>query len=739
MKRFILYIVLFALCAVKANDCRANHLYASDLQYFALDSTHYIIRVTLFGDCSADADLFSSLDTSRPHVKIIKNSININNSFYLRLVDSGEVSPVCLKEINQTYCRSGTLPGVKKFVYQDTIQLTGPPGTNWRFVFDGNLGSSIGAGRSISITNISRGTLMQLEASFNNSAGPNSSPEYSAVPTPFYCKNIFQQYNSGAIDADGDSLVFKLVNGVDANTGGSVNYFTPYSGAHPLETTTGSFSFNPLNGQLAFTPSVLQSALVVYRVSEYRAGKLIGVSQREMTVIIRDNCESEIPQLSITSLTGASLTSGNILNICKGEKLINFDISIHNPDGDTTIVKPLAVPAGANLTVFNSNTPYPSAHFSWVTDTLKVGIYTFFIYVKNNHCPLSNTQTVAYTIKVSERPTIAATQVGNTDCIHQAAVRFDLAYGFLPRKVTIVNSSGAIVKVIIDSTGSDSLGILIDSLVAGNYTAIVSCDSACEASTSLTVTDSGNFFIANISKSLCVGDPIELLDITPIVPGAVLHWYNINGAPLSTAPTINTHSAGNYTWYFIETYKVCSSFPVYVNAVVHALPNGHILNEPHQLCYGDKVYLEATGGKTYTWLPEDIVRHDTGGDYATVLIPTTFIVKVTDEFGCSDTTGVTYTDIQPCCNFSYPNAFTPNNDGHNDGFKVITYGNMEFYDLAIYNRWGELVFRTGNPQKAWDGTFGGQPCELGTYYYYFKAQCLTGTREMHKGDITLIR
>ncbi len=739
MTRFILYIALFVLCAVKVNDCKANHIYASDLQYFALDSVNYIIRLTLFADCSSLPSLLNSLNTSTPHIRILKNSVNINNSFYLNLVDSIEVSPVCIKEINNTFCRSGTLPGVKKFVYEDTIQLTGAPSTNWRFIFDGNLGSTIGAGRSLSITNISTGSITELEADLNNTKGPNSSPEYSAIPTPFYCQNIYQQFNPGAVDHDGDSLAFTLVNGIDANTGGSVNYFTPYSGAYPLETTTGSFHFNALNGQLAFTPSIMQSALVVYRVSEYRAGKLIGVSQREMTIVIRDNCEGEIPQLTIAGLTGATLSSGNILNICKGEKLVDFDINIFNPDGDTTLVKPIAVPTGANLNITNDSTPFPHAHFSWVTDTLRVGVYTFFLYVKNNHCPLSNTQTVAYTIKVSEKPSIVATQISSTECIHQGAVRFNLAAGFLPRKVTIVNSAGAIVKTLIDSTGSDSSGIILDSLVAGNYTAIVSCDSACDASTLLTVSDSGNFFIPNISKSLCIGDPYEPLNITPIVPGAVVNWYEMNGSPLSAAPFINTHSAGSYAWYFIETYKVCSSLPVYVSAVVHALPNGHIVTEPHQLCYGDKVYLEATGGKTYTWLPEDLVRHDTGGDYGIVLIPVTFIVKVTDEFGCSDTTGITYTDIQPCCNFSYPNAFTPNNDGHNDGFKVITYGNMEFYDLAIYNRWGQLVFRTGNPQRAWDGTFGGEPCEMGTYYYYFKAQCLTGTREVHKGDITLIR
>jgi gliding motility-associated-like protein len=55
-----------------------------------------------------------------------------------------------------------------------------------------------------------------------------------------------------------------------------------------------------------------------------------------------------------------------------------------------------------------------------------------------------------------------------------------------------------------------------------------------------------------------------------------------------------------------------------------------------------------------------------------------------------------------------PNSFTPNGDGSNDIFKpIITAGfDKESYQLLIFNRWGEMVFESYDPNVGWDGTFG---------------------------------
>jgi gliding motility-associated-like protein len=173
---------------------------------------------------------------------------------------------------------------------------------------------------------------------------------------------------------------------------------------------------------------------------------------------------------------------------------------------------------------------------------------------------------------------------------------------------------------------------------------------------------------------------------------------------------------------------------------VHNLPDIKIANVAETPCYGDKIDLIATGGVTYTWLPADAVKQDDSGHvYYEALTPATLTVTGVDAYGCSNNDSIAYTNITPCCLFSYPTAFTPNNDGRNDKYFIVTYGNMQSFYLNIYNRWGERVFNTFDQYTGWDGTYHGQPCEVGTYFFYMKAKCLTGREEIKSGTITLVR
>jgi len=61
-------------------------------------------------------------------------------------------------------------------------------------------------------------------------------------------------------------------------------------------------------------------------------------------------------------------------------------------------------------------------------------------------------------------------------------------------------------------------------------------------------------------------------------------------------------------------------------------------------------------------------------------------------------------EFEPCvCKFFLANAFSPNGDGLNDVFKPVYKCNFEDYQLIIYNRWGQEVFKTKDPDQGWDG------------------------------------
>jgi gliding motility-associated-like protein len=87
-----------------------------------------------------------------------------------------------------------------------------------------------------------------------------------------------------------------------------------------------------------------------------------------------------------------------------------------------------------------------------------------------------------------------------------------------------------------------------------------------------------------------------------------------------------------------------------------------------------------------------------------------------------------------------PNAFSPNGDGLNDGFGILTSTALVKYSLVVYDRWGELVFTTTEKRNRWDGTFKGKPMPVGTYSWILGYQTITDNQYYtRKGTVSLVR
>ena len=99
----------------------------------------------------------------------------------------------------------------------------------------------------------------------------------------------------------------------------------------------------------------------------------------------------------------------------------------------------------------------------------------------------------------------------------------------------------------------------------------------------------------------------------------------------------------------------------------------------------------------------------------------------------------------PVIDIFIPSGFSPNRDGFNDKF-VITHPFNTNISLEVFNRWGNLVFRSAMYQNEWDGK-GNQPNNIigedltdGTYYYIVVANDKTnGAVRKFSGVITLKR
>ncbi len=740
MRKF--YIICFLLLLTINPKAFCSHIYGGDLLYQHISGNTYRITVVLYGDCgSSDPATFASLNNSTPEIYVFDpHDASFTSKIYLPIDVANsnvEVSPVCPAEIGNTTCNSGVLPGIKKFVYYQDITLP-HNSTEWTFIFTGLLVGNTSAGRTNSITNIVFGSALQimyLVAKLNNTNGPNSSPVYTTVPTPFYCINIAQQYNQGASDPDGDSLTFALVPGLV--NGQPTQYVSPYTATTPLGAS--SFSFNNNNGQMSFTPDIIQKSLVVNEVKEYKNGQFAGSSMREMSFIVLNNCQNQPPNGDLPTnagIIGGIIQGGNTVNVCAGASLVSFAFSPNDPDpADDIQLSVYNTPPGAVVDIQNNNTHNPTVTFNWNTTGVAAGFYTFYINYRDNGCPISSNQTVAYTIQVANPYSITGQVLSATECSHQAAVQFNMYNGIIPRTVTVLQG-GNIIKTFTDNTG-----VINDSLYAGTYTVRVSSNYfECDTTITFVVADSGRYpFPPQVDNvGFCLGSDPQSLNVIG-VPGSTILWYNTDGTPLPAAPSYSTDQAGQYSWLIAQKVGACLSDSTPIKVVINERPDVQIINQPGTICYADKVHLEATGAYDYQWLPLGSIEKVGKEAYGTVTAPITYTVIGSDLNNCKDTAKITYSDIENCCNFAYPNAFTPNGDGKNDRFRPVIYGNMEEYELTVFNRYGQKIYYSEDAKSGWDGTFKGARCDVGMYYFLVKAKCYTGLKEEHSSAVNLLR
>lgn len=85
-----------------------------------------------------------------------------------------------------------------------------------------------------------------------------------------------------------------------------------------------------------------------------------------------------------------------------------------------------------------------------------------------------------------------------------------------------------------------------------------------------------------------------------------------------------------------------------------------------------------------------------------------------------------------------PNAFAP--DGNNSEFKPLAVFNATAqYYMAIYDRWGGIIFETKDIDAGWNGTKNGSALPQGAYTYYIRASEPAGTPVERRGSVLLVR
>lgn len=225
--------------------------------------------------------------------------------------------------------------------------------------------------------------------------------------------------------------------------------------------------------------------------------------------------------------------------------------------------------------------------------------------------------------------------------------------------------------------------------------------------------------------SLCGNQPIDL----SAQPGEAYFWSNG-----SHEPTISITQAGTYWVTTVDarqcvlrrdTIKVTDAstvIPLNIGSDTIICDEKQItLNAQHQN-FSD--YIWSTGATTPS---------------ISVSAPGTYWVRATADCS-SGLDSISIAAAEDCnqCLF-FPNAFSPNNDRRNDLFKPSVLCDVGGYKIAIYNRFGQLVFSSNNVESAWDGNYNGKKADVGVYYFNVIFQNRNSSK-MQKimGDLSLI-
>ena len=155
-------------------------------------------------------------------------------------------------------------------------------------------------------------------------------------------------------------------------------------------------------------------------------------------------------------------------------------------------------------------------------------------------------------------------------------------------------------------------------------------------------------------------------------------------------------------------------------------------------CIGDELLFDIT-----VWDSFEKIKWGSGEENVDLLLSRfgNYTVQLTDYNGCIVTDTFEVIDANcPVCPVFTPNAFTPNGFSGNETFKPVHECSFNEYKFQIYNRWGERLFETYDPELSWDGVYKGEDCQQDVYVwvlFYVDKKTTKGISQ--RGTVTLLR
>ncbi|MEM9981054.1 MAG: T9SS type B sorting domain-containing protein [Bacteroidota bacterium] len=218
-------------------------------------------------------------------------------------------------------------------------------------------------------------------------------------------------------------------------------------------------------------------------------------------------------------------------------------------------------------------------------------------------------------------------------------------------------------------------------------------------------------------------------------------WYaSLDGEPITDTDdqVINenrfeTPLLTKDTIFYVAVYNEgCLSVRKTIPLKIREVPDINI-SQDTSIFEGQRVLLSASGGMSYVWQPALSLSDATSASPVAAPTQTTqYKVIVTSQGGCSSEAFVTVTIEEPHEDVFLPNLFSPNGDGKNDLYRLLSRNQaaISAIDFRIYDRAGNLLYQTQSIQEAfnngWDGRVNGVLQPTDTYVWYLSGQYVNG-------------
>ncbi len=500
-------------------------------------------------------------------------------------------------------------------------------------------------------------------------------------------------------------------------------------------TSTGKWT---TNGTGIFVPNQL-SLICNYIPSA--ADIAAGTVRLKLTSTNNLQCKAVSDSVDVVFTQPAAVTTGVDLNSCKNNPVVNLNAIITGTASNT------GVWYGGSGTFAPSNTALTPTYMATSTETTNGFVILTFSTTGNGICAGVSDQVQ---INFQDRP-IANFSV-NTVCLNQTTIFNDQTIN-----TSNLSSLSGWQWHMGDGGTSNANNPIYTYTTAGTYTAqlIVNNTFNCFDTAYRTVKV---YALPTASMSVsraCTGSAqlISFNDQSSIAPPASIpatgYYWDFGGFGFSfskdTSLIFPTQGSYNITHQVTSNNGCVSTFTQFVNITPRPIAKFIYINNVALSLGANISFIDSSNVSVINWSwdfgntltsnqQNPTTVYSTNGSYTVTLIGT-------DQFGCSST----YTSVIKISNIAaeitqlIPNMISPNNDGKNDIWRLdfidVFYPEAE---IEVYNRWGELLFRSVGYSNAWDGSYKGNPLPVGAYFYTINLHDPKDDK-IYKGTVTILK